>query len=105
MRRSKSGQQRKVEEAKRVVQRALGDAGRGDHPRGEKYVPMARAEPVQARDESVLVLSLAEVAARMGISRGEVERMIAAETMWALPTGNTVMVPSAEVERLRPSHG
>jgi excisionase family DNA binding protein len=95
------GQRRKVAEARRVVQLVLGDAVRSDHPQVAKYVPTAQAEPVQARDESVHVLSLGEVAARLGISRGEVERMIAAGKMQALETGFTLRVPSTEVERLR----
>lgn len=87
MRRGTSGQRRKVAEAKRVVQLALGDAVRGDHPQVTKSVPSAQAEPVQPKDESVRVLSLGEVAARLGISRDEVERMVEAGKMRAADGG------------------
>src|ERR1051326_7147044 len=76
--RSRSGQCRKVEEAKRVVELALGDAVRPDHAPVEKFVPMAKVEPIEVKSEAVYVLSLGEVAARLHISRAEVERMIAA---------------------------
>ena len=82
-----------------MVQLAHGDAVRRDHPEVEKFVPMAKAEPVQPRDESVLVLSPGEVAARLNIGRDEVERMIEAGKMRALMAGWTVMVPTSEVER------
>ncbi len=84
-----------------MVQLALGDAVRGDHPQVTKSVPSAQAEPVQPKDESVRVLSLGEVAARLGISRDEVERMVEAGKMRALMAGWTVVVPTSEVERLR----
>jgi excisionase family DNA binding protein len=57
-------------------------------------------ESIQGKDESVLVLTIGEVATRLAISRGEVERMIAAGKMRALETGFTLMVPVSEVERL-----
>lgn len=46
------------------------------------------------------VLSLGEAAARLGVSRTELEAMIAAGTITALPTGYTRMIPTSEVERL-----
>ncbi len=100
MRRSTSAQRRKVQEAKRLVQLALGDAVRPDHPKVEKFGPIATAKPAEPLDESVLVLSPGEVAARLNIGRDEVERMIRAGKIRALITGWTVMVPTSEVARV-----
>ena len=84
-----------------MVQLALGDAVRRDHPEVEKYVPMPRrVDPVPVRSEAIGVLFPGDAAARLGITRAEVERMIAARKMWALPTGFTVTVPTSEVERV-----
>ena len=64
------------------------------------YVPPKPA-PIEPRpDESIGVLSLGEAAARLGISRSELETMIAAGKIEALPTGFTRMVPTTEVEQL-----
>lgn len=100
-RRSTSGQRRKVEEARRIARKALGNNTRVDQP--SRYVPSVQeTKPAAARNESVGVLTIGEVAARWGIARSEVERMIAAGKLRALPTGYTVTVPSSEVERFRP---
>jgi excisionase family DNA binding protein len=48
----------------------------------------------------VLVLSLGEAAARLGVSRAELEAMIDAGKIVALPTGFTRMVPTSDVRRL-----
>ncbi len=50
------------------------------------------------------MLTIGEVAARLNISRAEVERMIAAGKMRSLKAGWTTMVPTSEVERLRVSY-
>lgn len=103
-RRSNSDQRRKVEEARRVVRQARGDAARHDRPPPEKYVPVARpteSEPVKS--EAIGVLFPGEVAVKLGISRDEVERMIAAGKMRALVAGFSLMVPTSEVERFK--HG
>jgi excisionase family DNA binding protein len=101
LRRTNSAQRRKVEDAKRLVQLALGDAVRPDHPRGQKFVPMAKAEPVEVRSEAVYVLSLGEVAALLNISRAEVQRMTATGRMKSLLVGGlSVMVTTIEVERV-----
>lgn len=72
---SPSGQRRKVEESRRLVREALGDAARLEQP--PKYVPLIQtAAPAPSKDESVIVLTNGEVAARRGISRREVERMV-----------------------------
>jgi hypothetical protein len=89
MTRSKSAQHRKVEEAKRVVQRALGEAARRGSPQVEKYVPMTKLpEPAQVRDESIGEVTIGEVAARLDISRAEVERVIATGKIGALWRGS-----------------
>lgn len=47
------------------------------------------------------VLSTGEVAARLGMSRSQLEALVDAGKVAALPTGFTRMIPTAEVERLR----
>jgi excisionase family DNA binding protein len=47
-------------------------------------------------------LSLAEAAARLGVSRAEFEAMIAAGKIEALPTGFTRMIPTREVDQWHP---
>ncbi len=47
--------------------------------------------------------SLGEAAARLSVSRAELEAMIEAGTIQALPTGLTRMIPTREVERLKAS--
>jgi hypothetical protein len=61
-----------------------------------RYVP---AEHLHERQEApigqgVPVLSLGETAARLGVSRGELERMIDGGKVEALPTGFTRMARS-----------
>jgi excisionase family DNA binding protein len=46
------------------------------------------------------VLSLGEAAARLGVGRSELEAMLAAGKVEALPTGFTRMIPTREIERL-----
>jgi excisionase family DNA binding protein len=66
--------------------------------------PLRTPEPVKAvadPDAHVeCVLSLGEAAARLGVSRDELEAMIAAGKIEALPCGFTRMIPTREVERL-----
>ena len=50
--------------------------------------------------EAVGVLTLGEAAVRLGVSRSQLEAMIAAGKIEALPTGFTQTIPSREVERL-----
>jgi excisionase family DNA binding protein len=45
-------------------------------------------------------LSLGEAAARLGVSRAELEAMIAAGKIQALPPGFSRKIPTIEVERL-----
>ena len=81
-----------------MVAAALGDPVR--RMPESKYLPVATAEPVEIRHETVGVLFLGEVAARLEIRRAEVERMIASGRLHPLPTGFTFIVPISEVERL-----
>lgn len=55
--------------------------------------------PAERPDESVSVLSLGEAAARLGVSCPELEAMIDAGKIEALPTGFTRMIPGREVVR------
>jgi excisionase family DNA binding protein len=104
---SRSGQHLKVRQAREIARAALGDQARLDAPTGsQKYVGESLASIPQSRpSESIGVWTLGEAAAKLQISKPEVERMIAAGKLRALPTGFTVTVPSVEVEELiRESH-
>ena len=80
MRRSRSGQHRKVMEARAVAGLALGDAARRDGPHvAAKYVPTTKpAEPIHAKSEAIGVLTLREAAVRLGVTTGELEGMVTA---------------------------
>src|SRR5207249_2923937 len=94
MRHSTSGQRRKVGEARRVVQQALGDAARRDGlEKSTKFVPLAKPpEPVQRKDESIGVLTIHEAATRLGISTDEMEAMVKRGTVKSVVAGWTTMV-------------
>jgi excisionase family DNA binding protein len=47
------------------------------------------------------VLTLGEAAVRLGVSRAQIEAMIAARKIEALPTGFTRTIPVREIERLK----
>jgi hypothetical protein len=99
---SRSGQRRKVAEAKRVVQLALGDAARRDAPQATKFVPTTDPpKHVQVRSEAIAVLTMQEAATRLGISEGEVEPMVKRGTVKSVVAGWTIMVPTSELLRLR----
>ncbi len=101
MRRSSSGQHRKVEQARAVVAQALGDAARRDAPQVMKFVPTTKAsEPPQPNSEAIGVLTLKEAATRLGISTGEMEAMVKRGTVRSVVAGWTTMVLASEVERL-----
>jgi hypothetical protein len=105
MTRSRSDQRRKVEEARRVVQQALGDAARSDAPQTTKFVPTTKApEPPQPRSEAIGVLTLREAATRLGITTSEMEAMVERGTVKSLMVRWTVVVPTSEAERLRVSY-
>jgi sRNA-binding protein len=103
MRRSKSGQRQKVEQSRAIVAQALGDAARRDQPRAERYVHMSKhADPVEVKSEAIGVLTIGEAATRLGIGTSEMEAMVKNETVQSLMAGWTVVVPTSEVESLRP---
>ena len=60
---------------------------------------MVRSNRIRPK-ESVLVRTLGEAAARLGVSRPELEAMIDAATIEALPTGYTRTIPTREIEHL-----
>jgi hypothetical protein len=78
-------------------------------PRSALRPRAVRSSPQPAPDPFgvvVGVLSLGEAAARLGgVSRPELEAMIAAGTIEALPTGYVRMIPTREVERLKVTSG
>jgi hypothetical protein len=61
------------------------------------------SQPVASR--GVGVLSIGEAAARLGMSRSQLEAMIDRDTVKVLPTGCTGMIPTTEVERLLQTRG
>jgi hypothetical protein len=65
-----------------------------------KFVPTTKPmEPVQVKDESVLVLTMREAATRLGISTSEMEAMIARGEARTVVAGWTVMVVSIDLSR------
>jgi excisionase family DNA binding protein len=102
MTRSRSGQHRKVKEARAVVDQALGDASRRDAPQVvAKYTPMTRpTEPVQTRSEAIAVLTVKEAAVRLGISTSEIEALVARGAVKSVVAGWTPMLPTGELEKL-----
>jgi excisionase family DNA binding protein len=109
--RSGRGRWQRVLEARKQARASLG----ADPPGGDLYgAPRTKARPSEQPPalppaiewqpgDGVGVLSLGETAARLGMSRAELERMIDAGKIEALPTGYTRMIPTREVGRL--SHG
>jgi hypothetical protein len=107
--RSGRGRWERVLAARRQADEALGlrtdgqDALGGPpkrKPPAQSNVSPPRLAPLHPSERSELVLSLGEVAARLGVRQAELEAMIAAGKIEALPRGFTCMVPSSEVERL-----
>ena len=96
----------RVEAARRQARSELGDGVRpgpayGRSPRRSGTRPV-EPKPVPTRGSAgtVAVLTLGETAARLGLSRSELERMIAARKIETLTAGFARMIPIAEVERL-----
>jgi len=103
------GRQERVNAARRQARAAL---GRDDTPGLFDGKPILRAAtpyvepeaPAQERpSEAVGVLTKGEAAARLGVSRSQLEAMIAAGKIEALPTGFTRMTQTGEIERLSQS--
>ena len=106
--RSSGGQSRKVAEARKQAQASL---GRDDTPglfdgapkkTAPRYVE-PEAPKSERPSEAVGVLTMGEAAARLGVSRSQLEAMIAAGKIEALPTGFTRMIPTQAIERLSQS--
>jgi excisionase family DNA binding protein len=106
--RSGRGRSERVVAARQQARKALGRDPEAEElsdapPQRKVALPEAfRSIPVPSyRHEPVLVLSLGEAATRLGISRTEIEAMIASGALEALPTGYTQMIPKREIERLK----
>ena len=108
---SSRGRWQRVLDARRASRESLGhDPSQGDlfdAPPKKKsgiYVPSQPPSAEPRQDESIHVLTLGEAAARLGLSRGDLERMIAAGRVDTVRAGGlTRMIPTGEVERLRRS--
>lgn len=102
---SSSGRGRwlRVLEARSQARLELGEPDGGDYG-GTPKRPSRPPEPLHMRyvpnGPGIRVLSLGEAAVRLRVSRAELERMIDAGRIEALPTGCTRMIRTSEVERL-----
>ena len=95
----------RVEAARRQAALALGR----DPDKRDSFLepPKPSTAPVTAPTASssidsrgISVLSIRQAAARLGMSRSQLEALIDRGAVTALPTGYTRMIPSTEVERL-----
>ena len=106
--RSGRGRWQRVLEARKQARGSLGrNPDEGDHygpPKTRTHVQELHIRPLAPirwkPGDGVGVLSLGEAAQRLGMSRVELEAMIDAGKIKALPTGYTRMIPTSEVERL-----
>jgi excisionase family DNA binding protein len=106
--RSSRGRWQRVIEARQQARKALGCDPNGrelyDAPPKRKPQlappPAVKLLPARHPSERVeYVLTLGEAAASLGVNRGELEAMIDAGKIEALPTGFTRTIPSREVAR------
>jgi len=105
--RSGRGRWQRVIEARKQSRQALGKDPTQDDlfdappkKKSAAFAPLAQPSIEPRRDESVGVLTLGEAASRLGLSRAELEAMIAAGTIEALATGYTRTIPTSEISRL-----
>jgi excisionase family DNA binding protein len=106
--RSGRGRWQRVLEARKQAREALGRDPDADDPfngppKGKAASPapsLRTVVPLHPSERSERVLTLGEAAARLGVRRAELEAMINAGTIEALPTGYSRTVPTREVERL-----
>jgi hypothetical protein len=100
----------RVEAARRQAALALGrDPDQRDpyieppksRPAAVLTTPASSSSSVESR--GIGVLSIGEAAARLGMSRSQLEVLIDSGAVKALPTGFARMIPTVEVERLRRS--
>jgi hypothetical protein len=102
----RSGSWKRVEAARRQARLALGkdadgpdDYGGRPKPRSSTLPPPPAPTPVMP-GPGVPVLMVGEAAQRLGMSRPELEAMIAAGRVDTLPIEFGCVVPTREVERL-----
>jgi hypothetical protein len=75
-----------------------------DGPPKKRTPPPALQGPVWvAHGPGVTALSIGEAASKLGMSRAELEAMIAAGKVKTLATGYTPFVPTSEIDRLSPT--
>ncbi len=105
--RSGRGRWERVPEARKQAREALGlDPNSRDlcdaapKPKAGLKTPYPIQFDRSPPTPGVRVLSLGEAAIRLGVSRSQLEAMIAAGKIEALPTGYTRMIPTREVKRL-----
>ncbi len=102
----------RVEAARRQAALALGrDPDQRDPfiepPKLSSTPPPATTLRVRSSEASrgFGVLTIGEAAARLGMSRSQLEALIDRGAVEALPTGFTRMIPTTEVERLLQTRG
>jgi excisionase family DNA binding protein len=100
--RSGRGRWERVVSARRQARTAQGrDPNVSDRPpKARSPLPPPPGPVWASHGPGVAVLSPGEAAARLGVSRAELETMVAAGKVEALPCGLTRMIPTREVERL-----
>lgn len=108
-RRSRSDRER-VEAARRQAALALGrDPDQRDPliepPKSSSAPPSATSANPAVASESIGVLTIGEAAARLAMSRAQLEALIDRGVVEALPTGFTRVVPTTEVERIQSTRG
>jgi len=75
-----------------------------NEPKSKSVSPYVEPHaPPERPSEAIAVLSLGEAAARLGVTRAQLEALIAAGKIEALPTGYTRMLRTHEVERFSQS--
>jgi hypothetical protein len=113
--RSRRGSRERVDAARRQAALALGrEPGQRDAYVDPTVSTSAQAEPSRppakstdgdgprtVGSQAIGVLTITEAAARLQLSRAELEAMIAAGKVATLPTGFSVTIPTFEIERLR----
>jgi hypothetical protein len=106
--RSGRGRWERVEAARRQARRALGKDPDGLHDYGGRPKPRSLVSPAPAPTRIALgpgvpVLMVGEAAARLGMSRAQLEAMIARGQLETLPIEFGCVIPTREVERLQPT--
>jgi excisionase family DNA binding protein len=100
---SARGRLEEVRRAREQARLSLGrDPAQGDSldSQASRHIPTSRPAPIESHSKPEYVLTLGEAAARLGVSRADLETMIAAGKIEALPTGYTRTIPTRDVERV-----